>query len=125
MFDIGVNLTSTQFAKDRVKVEKRAREAGVTGVLIIGTNAQESQQAQSLWPSSILTTAGLVRVYILTMPVSGLVTSLQRFVGWLKVKRSWLSVSMGSILTETSMCESSRSMHLLHNFLLLLNWRYR
>ncbi|RWR02726.1 DNase TatD [[Pantoea] beijingensis] len=48
MFDIGVNLTSTQFAKDRVKVVKRAREAGVTGILITGTNALESQQAQSL-----------------------------------------------------------------------------
>jgi len=34
MFDIGVNLTSTQFAKDREQVVKRAREAGVTGLLI-------------------------------------------------------------------------------------------
>ncbi|QKJ89120.1 3'-5' ssDNA/RNA exonuclease TatD [Paramixta manurensis] len=48
MFDIGVNLTSTQFAKDRDRVVKRAREAGVTGMLITGTNALESQQAQSL-----------------------------------------------------------------------------
>ncbi len=48
MFDIGVNLTSTQFASDREKVVKRAREAGVTGMLITGTNALESQQAQRL-----------------------------------------------------------------------------
>ncbi|MFC0141353.1 3'-5' ssDNA/RNA exonuclease TatD [Erwinia mallotivora] len=48
MFDIGVNLTSTQFAKDRDRVVKRAREAGLTGLLITGTNALESQQAQSL-----------------------------------------------------------------------------
>ncbi|CAX53986.1 cytoplasmic Dnase [Erwinia pyrifoliae DSM 12163] len=48
MFDIGVNLTSTQFAKDRDKVVKRAREAGVSGMLITGTNALESQQALSL-----------------------------------------------------------------------------
>lgn len=48
MFDIGVNLTSTQFAKDRDQVVKRAREAGITGLLITGTNALESQQAQSL-----------------------------------------------------------------------------
>ena len=41
MFDIGVNLTSTQFAADRDKVVKRAREAGVTGMLITGTNALE------------------------------------------------------------------------------------
>lgn len=48
MFDIGVNLTSTQFASDRKKVISRAREAGVTGMLITGTNALESQQAQKL-----------------------------------------------------------------------------
>lgn len=48
MFDIGVNLTSTQFAKDRDQVVKRAKDAGVTGLLITGTNALESQQAQSL-----------------------------------------------------------------------------
>ncbi|WP_338572054.1 3'-5' ssDNA/RNA exonuclease TatD [Erwinia billingiae] len=48
MFDIGVNLTSTQFAKDRDQVVKRAKDAGITGLLITGTNALESQQAQSL-----------------------------------------------------------------------------
>ena len=48
MFDIGVNLTSTQFAKDRKQVVTRARESGVTGMLITGTNALESQQALSL-----------------------------------------------------------------------------
>ncbi|AXF77892.1 3'-5' ssDNA/RNA exonuclease TatD [Erwinia tracheiphila] len=48
MFDIGVNLTSTQFAQDRDWVVKRAKQAGVTGLLITGTNALESQQAQSL-----------------------------------------------------------------------------
>ncbi|MBV4369103.1 3'-5' ssDNA/RNA exonuclease TatD [Erwinia phyllosphaerae] len=48
MFDIGVNLTSTQFAKDRDRVVKHAVDAGVTGILITGTNALESQQAQSL-----------------------------------------------------------------------------
>ncbi len=48
MFDIGVNLTSTQFAKDRDSVVKRAQQAGITGLLLTGTNALESQQAQSL-----------------------------------------------------------------------------
>ncbi len=48
MFDIGVNLTSTQFAKDRKQVVSRSREAGVSGFLITGTNALESQQARSL-----------------------------------------------------------------------------
>lgn len=62
MFDIGVNLTSTQFAKDRKQVVKRAREAGVTGLLITGTNALESQQAQSLaeqHPDYCWSTAGV------------------------------------------------------------------
>ncbi|MTD29303.1 3'-5' ssDNA/RNA exonuclease TatD [Erwinia sorbitola] len=62
MFDIGVNLTSTQFAKDREKVVKRAREAGVTGMLITGTNALESQQACSLaqqHPGYCWSTAGV------------------------------------------------------------------
>ncbi|MFD1803902.1 3'-5' ssDNA/RNA exonuclease TatD [Mixta tenebrionis] len=62
MFDIGVNLTSTQFAKDRAQVVTRAREAGLTGMLITGTNALESQQAQSLaqrHPDFCWSTAGV------------------------------------------------------------------
>ncbi|CAM8043055.1 3'-5' ssDNA/RNA exonuclease TatD [Atlantibacter hermannii] len=48
MFDIGVNLTSGQFDKDRDAVVARAFEAGVSGMLLTGTNLQESQQAQQL-----------------------------------------------------------------------------
>ncbi|PIJ50808.1 hydrolase TatD [Erwinia sp. OLTSP20] len=48
MFDIGVNLTSSQFDRDRQQVVTRAQAAGVTGLLITGTNALESQQAQAL-----------------------------------------------------------------------------
>lgn len=62
MFDIGVNLTSTQFAADRDKVIKRAHEANVTGMLITGTNALESQQAQRLaqrHPDFCWSTAGV------------------------------------------------------------------
>lgn len=62
MFDIGVNLTSTQFAKDRDQVIKRAKEVGITGLLITGTNALESQQAQSLaekHPGFCWSTAGV------------------------------------------------------------------
>jgi len=62
MFDIGVNLTSTQFAKDREQVVRRARAAGLTGMLITGTNALESQQAQSLaqrHPDFCWSTAGI------------------------------------------------------------------
>ncbi|WLI76667.1 3'-5' ssDNA/RNA exonuclease TatD [Kosakonia sp. H02] len=48
MFDIGVNLTSSQFAKDRDEIVARAQAAGVTGMLITGTNLHESRQAQQL-----------------------------------------------------------------------------
>lgn len=33
MFDIGVNLTSPQFSRDRDEVVARAQAAGVTGML--------------------------------------------------------------------------------------------
>lgn len=62
MFDIGVNLTSTQFAQDRSAVIIRAREAGLAGLLITGTNALESQQAQVLaqeHPDFCWSTAGV------------------------------------------------------------------
>ncbi|MDI4746107.1 hypothetical protein MJL33_34020, partial [Salmonella enterica subsp. enterica serovar Kentucky] len=42
--DIGVNLTSSQFAKDRDDVVARAFAAGVKGMLLTGTNIHESQQ---------------------------------------------------------------------------------
>ncbi|VEI62442.1 Deoxyribonuclease TatD [Serratia fonticola] len=48
MFDIGVNLTSSQFAKDATQVVERAKTAGVTGMLITGTNAQQSEAASHL-----------------------------------------------------------------------------
>ncbi|WKZ92147.1 3'-5' ssDNA/RNA exonuclease TatD [Chimaeribacter arupi] len=48
MFDIGVNLTSPQFAKDRPEVIRRARAAGLTGMLLTGTNAAESAEAARL-----------------------------------------------------------------------------
>ncbi|AHG20505.1 DNase TatD [Chania multitudinisentens RB-25] len=48
MFDIGVNLTSSQFTKDGQQVVERARLAGVTGMLITGTNAHQSAAASAL-----------------------------------------------------------------------------
>lgn len=48
MFDIGVNLTSSQFARDRDEVVARARTAGVHGMLLTGTNLHESEEAQRL-----------------------------------------------------------------------------
>ena len=46
MFDIGLNLTSSQFAKDCDEVVARAFAAGVKGLLLTGTNLHESEQAQ-------------------------------------------------------------------------------
>lgn len=48
MFDIGLNLTSSQFAKDRDEVVARAFAAGVKGLLLTGTNLQESEHALQL-----------------------------------------------------------------------------
>ncbi len=48
MFDIGVNLTSSQFARDRAQVIERSKKAGINGMLITGTNLCSSQQAQQL-----------------------------------------------------------------------------
>ncbi|VTM49150.1 Deoxyribonuclease TatD [Klebsiella pneumoniae] len=44
MFDIGVNLTSSQFSRDHDEVVARALAAGVNGMLLTGTNLAESQQ---------------------------------------------------------------------------------
>ena len=46
MFDIGVNLTSSQFSHDRDDVIARAQAAGVNGMLLTDTNRHESEQAQ-------------------------------------------------------------------------------
>lgn len=48
MFDIGINLTSSQFAKDRHHVVERAKAAGVQGMLITGTNLNASEAAYEL-----------------------------------------------------------------------------
>ncbi|PWC19817.1 3'-5' ssDNA/RNA exonuclease TatD [Brenneria roseae subsp. roseae] len=62
MFDIGVNLTSSQFAKDRGLVVARAKQSGVSGMLITGTNIEESRQALALteqYPTYCWSTAGV------------------------------------------------------------------
>ncbi len=46
--DIGVNLTSKRFDKDREQVLERALANGVEAIIITGTNARESKQALTL-----------------------------------------------------------------------------
>ena len=48
MIDIGVNLTSSQFDKDRKAVLARAHAAGVTGLVLTGTNLTESRAVAEL-----------------------------------------------------------------------------
>ena len=48
IIDIGVNLTNKRFDKDRDEVIKRAKSASVSGLLITGTNIEESQKALAL-----------------------------------------------------------------------------
>ena len=62
LIDIGVNLTSGQFASDVVEVVARANKAGVEKLIITGTNIPESilaEQMASLHPGRLYATAGI------------------------------------------------------------------
>jgi TatD DNase family protein len=66
LIDIGVNLTNKRFDKDRVEVLTRAKLAGVTQLLLTGTNVEESEQAlafchqyQSDFKGLLYSTAGV------------------------------------------------------------------
>tara|TARA_B100000700_G_scaffold39464_1_gene39677 strand:- start:1664 stop:2437 length:774 start_codon:yes stop_codon:yes gene_type:complete len=48
MIDIGVNLTSSQFAADTDAVVARARDAGITNMVVIGCDERDSQHAVEL-----------------------------------------------------------------------------
>lgn len=66
MIDIGINLTNQRFDKDRVDVISRARNANVSGLIITGTNIEESTKAlalcqrfESQFPEMLFSTAGV------------------------------------------------------------------
>lgn len=62
MIDIGVNLTSNRFDKDREHVIARAQEAGLSAILLTGTNIKESRAAAELCtinPKFMYSTAGV------------------------------------------------------------------
>jgi TatD DNase family protein len=48
LIDIGANLTHESFSKDRAQVLERAREAGVTHIIVTGTSADDSLAARDL-----------------------------------------------------------------------------
>jgi TatD DNase family protein len=59
--DIGVNLTSSQFAKDLPDVMSRAQAQGIWRQIVTGTNLASSQEALNLcqqYPHSLYATAG-------------------------------------------------------------------
>lgn len=62
MIDIGVNLTNTRFDKDRDALILRAKTAGISAMLVTGTNISESQNAAQLsaqYPNYLYSTAGV------------------------------------------------------------------
>ena len=48
MFDIGINLTNSQFTQDRPDVIDRAHSAGVKGMILTGTSLEDSAQSLAL-----------------------------------------------------------------------------
>ncbi len=62
LVDIGANLTHDSFDNDRDQVIERAADAGVTRIIVTGTNGQSSQDALTLAktkPGKLFSTAGL------------------------------------------------------------------
>lgn len=62
MIDIGINLTNSRFAKDLPQVLENAKQAGVTQLIVTGTDIEESQQALALtkaYPEFLYCTAGI------------------------------------------------------------------
>jgi TatD DNase family protein len=62
MIDIGLNLTSSQFCKDRDQVLKNALAADVGTMIVTGTSVEKSQQALQLcqqYPNLLYATAGI------------------------------------------------------------------
>lgn len=62
MIDIGVNLTNRSFDEDRAAVLERARAAGVSTMIVTGTDPQHSRAAWELsrsHPGTLFSTAGI------------------------------------------------------------------
>ncbi|MGL5036831.1 MAG: TatD family hydrolase [Aeromonas sp.] len=76
MIDIGVNLTSSQFAGEQAELVNRAQLAGVTALILTGTDLAGSRASAALatgWPGYCFTTAGVhphdaVSVDVHTLP---------------------------------------------------------
>ena len=90
--DIGANLTNKKFSRDLDAVIQRAREAGVTKIMVTGTSIHSTKEAlrlTRLYPGTLYSTAGqsltfiaqdsayvgiISQEYIRTMPSPGMMT---------------------------------------------------
>lgn len=62
MIDIGVNLTSSQFADEQADLVARARAVGVEALILTGTDLVGSRESATLaarWPGYCFSTAGV------------------------------------------------------------------
>ncbi|STG51587.1 putative deoxyribonuclease [Escherichia coli] len=93
MFDIGVNLTSSQFAKDRDDVVARALDAGVNGYSSPVLTSVKASRRKS-WRVSIHP-VGQRRAYILTTAASGKLRLKKRLLSWPRSQKWWRLVKCG------------------------------
>ena len=65
--DIGANLTNKKFSRDLDAVIQRAREAGVTKIMVTGTSLHSTKEAlrlTRLYPGTLYSTAGQLYIFI-------------------------------------------------------------
>ena len=65
--DIGANLTNKKFSRDLDAVIQRAREAGVTKIMVTGTSIHSTKEAlrlTRLYPGTLYSTAGQSLTFI-------------------------------------------------------------
>ena len=67
--DVGANLTNKKFSRDLDSVIQRAKDSGVTKIMVTGTSVQSSRDAlrlSRLYPGALYATAGMY-IYISRM----------------------------------------------------------
>ena len=68
--DVGANLTNKKFSRDLDSVIQRAKDSGVTKIMVTGTSVQSSRDAlrlSRLYPGALYATAGMYIKYIFIM----------------------------------------------------------
>ena len=101
MIDIGVNLTSSQFADEQADLVARARAAGVEALILTGTDLVGSHESATLaarWPGYCFSTAGVHP----TTPRVSMRRPCPPCASWRRCHKWWLSASAGSTTIATS-----------------------